>query len=144
MAEEGVGVGAVCRDDSGRILWGLARAWKEEWESCIAEAVAVLEGLEEARRKGHEKVVIESYCTQVIEALDRTKHGRNVFYLVVNDILSLASCFTSISWVYTRRVNNSVAHALAHLFPRVDGKLVWSDVLPPSANTAVLADCLLI
>ncbi|XP_074301395.1 uncharacterized protein LOC141632781 [Silene latifolia] len=121
-----------------------ARAWKEEWEPCVAEAVVVLEGLEEARRKGHEKVVIESDCTQVIKALNRKKHGRNVFYLVVNDILSLASCFTSISWVYTRRVNNSIAHALAHLFPRVVGKRVWSDVLPPSANTVVLNDRLLI
>ncbi|XP_074298529.1 uncharacterized protein LOC141629422 [Silene latifolia] len=124
---EGVGVGAVCRDDEGRVLWGMAWDWKKEWEPGVAEAVAVLEGLEEAKRKGHDKVVIESDCIQVIEALNRKKHGRNIFYLVVNDILSLASYFMSISWVYTHRANNSVFHALAHLFPRVVGKRVWSN-----------------
>ncbi|XP_074287942.1 uncharacterized protein LOC141613105 [Silene latifolia] len=133
---EGVGVGVVCRDEDGEVMWGMARAWKEEWEPCVAEAVAVLKGLQEAKHRGHEKVIIESDCAQVIETLNRRKRGRSVFFLVVNDILALASSFTSISWMFTRRANNNVAHALAHLFPRVVGKSVWSEVLPPIANAA--------
>ncbi|XP_074297149.1 uncharacterized protein LOC141627835 [Silene latifolia] len=69
----GVGVGVACRDDSGRVLWGMSRVWKEEWEPNVVQAVADLEGLEEARRNGHGNVVIESYCSQVIDALTKKK-----------------------------------------------------------------------
>ncbi|XP_074283126.1 uncharacterized protein LOC141607671 [Silene latifolia] len=142
--EDGVGVGAVCRDGAGAVKWGVSRVWKEVWEPHVAEAVAVLEGITEAARRGHTHVVIESDCKQVIDALEKKKKGRSIFYLVLDDIWSLLSSFHSVIWSYTNRVNNSVAHALGHLFPRVVGRNMWSDVLPPIANIAVIADSLLI
>ncbi|XP_074267105.1 uncharacterized protein LOC141590407 [Silene latifolia] len=139
---EGVGVGAVCRDAQGGVLWGVSRAWKEVWEPHIAEAVAVLEVLEEAARMGHTHVIVESDCIQVINALEKNKTGRSIFYLVLDDILSLSVSFQSIIWSYTSRANNYVAHTLAHLVPRCFDRSVSSDVLPPIANNAVIADLL--
>ncbi|XP_074293633.1 uncharacterized protein LOC141620734 [Silene latifolia] len=134
---EGVSLGVVCRDGSGRVLWGLSCVQEHVWEVQMAEAVAVLEGVQEAARKGHSRIIVESDCLQVIEALRRKSKGRSVLFLVLEDILHVCNCFESVFWSYTSRVNNSVAHALAHVSPRVVGRVMWSDVLPPIANNAV-------
>ncbi|XP_074299339.1 uncharacterized protein LOC141630413 [Silene latifolia] len=105
-AKEGVrvSVGVVCRDDRGRVLWGLSMVQDLSWESHVAEASAVFE----------------------------------------DDILCLCNSFSSVLWSYTSLVNNMVAHSLAHILPRVVGRLVWSDVLPPIVNNAVNFDYRLI
>ncbi|XP_074314775.1 uncharacterized protein LOC141650469 [Silene latifolia] len=137
---EGVSLRVVCRDSRGRVLWGVSCVQEQVWEPQVAEAVAVLEGVKEAMRKGHSMVVIESDCLQVIEALKRKYKGRSVLSLVLGDILSASSSFVSVFWSYTSRVNYSVAHALAHVFLRVVGRVLWSDVLSPIAINAVSLD----
>ncbi|XP_074266449.1 uncharacterized protein LOC141589722 [Silene latifolia] len=138
--EDGVSLGVVCRDCEGRVLWGISCVQEQVWEPQVAEAVAVLEGVMEARRRGYTKVVIESDCLQVIDALKRKAKGRSDLALVIDDILAASSYFNSVLWSYTCRVNNSVAHSLAHLFPRSVGRFVWSGDLPPIANNAVSFD----
>ncbi|XP_074318329.1 uncharacterized protein LOC141655135 [Silene latifolia] len=139
----GVNLGMVCRDGRGRVLWGATHVLEQLWESHIAEAVAVLEGIKEARRRGHENIIVESDCLQVIEALRKSSSGRSIFDLVLDDIRSLCFSFNSVIWSFTSRLNNGVAHALAHPFPRVVGKYVWSEGLPLIANDAVVSDLLL-
>ncbi|XP_074293711.1 uncharacterized protein LOC141620847 [Silene latifolia] len=114
------------------------------WESHIAEAVAVLEGVKKARRRGHMNIVVESDCLQVVDALRKSCTGRSVFDLVLDDIISLRASFNSVVWSFTSRLNNGVAHALAHPFPRVVGRFLWSEGLPLIANDAVIADLSLI
>ncbi|XP_074314553.1 uncharacterized protein LOC141649772 [Silene latifolia] len=141
---EGVSSGVVCRDDRGGVLWGMTIARNEEWDPRFAEAAAVYDGLLEAQLRGHRDVVIESDCIQVIEALQAQRNGRSLFLLLIEDILLLSNSFNSVIWSYTGRVNNSVAHALAHIFPRVVGKTIWSTVLPPVADSAAAYDLSLI
>ncbi|XP_074303972.1 uncharacterized protein LOC141638457 [Silene latifolia] len=141
---EGVSLGVVCRDGSGRVLWGVSCVQEQVWEPQVAEAVAVLEGVKEASRKGHSRIIMESDRLQVIEVLKRKSKGRSVLSLVLDDILYACSSFDYVVWSYTSRVNNSVAHALAHVCSRVVGRVMWSDVLPPIANNAVSLDLSLI
>ncbi|XP_074302850.1 uncharacterized protein LOC141636485 [Silene latifolia] len=126
----GVGVGVVCRDSSGKVLWGMAHNRREVWEAYVAEAVAVLEGLEQGREAGHDRVMVESDCSQVIESLKQRKTGRSLFSLVLDDILRLCSSFSSGVWSFISRRNNVVAHTLAHVLPVGDGRVVWIDKLP--------------
>ncbi|XP_074318283.1 uncharacterized protein LOC141655083 [Silene latifolia] len=81
-AKEGVGVstGVVCRGGQGEVIWGITLARDVEWEPRYAEAIAVLDGLQEAREWGHRKVILESDCLQVVEALQEGSKGRNDFY----------------------------------------------------------------
>ncbi|XP_074305585.1 uncharacterized protein LOC141640801 [Silene latifolia] len=134
----GVSVGLVCRDDRGKVLWGISVVHDFLWEPHIAEASAVFEGLSEAAGRGHIKIVVESDCLTVIDALRRKAKGRSMFSLLLDDILSLCNSFGSVLWSHTSRVNNMVAHSLAHIFPTVVGRVVWSDVLPPITNNAVI------
>ncbi|XP_074303515.1 uncharacterized protein LOC141637979 [Silene latifolia] len=137
---EGVSTGVVCRDTRGEVLWDMTIVRSSEWDPRFAEAVAIYDGLQEAQIRGHRDVVVESVCLQVIEALQAQRNGRSLFLLLIEDILSLSSSFHSVIWSHTSRINNSVAHALAHVFPRVDGKTVWSNLLPPVADSAVAYD----
>ncbi|XP_074315569.1 uncharacterized protein LOC141651770 [Silene latifolia] len=41
---EGVGSGAVCRDENGGVLWGLSWKRQQSWELHVAEAMAVYDG----------------------------------------------------------------------------------------------------
>ncbi|XP_074306273.1 uncharacterized protein LOC141641513 [Silene latifolia] len=141
---EGVATGMVCQNYRGEVLWGGTVAQEQLWDFHIAEAVAIMDGMEEALRRGVVRVEMESDCLEVIEALKSGKHGRSIFSQVVEDIIVLSSNFQSISWTHTSRVNNCVADALAHVVPRVVGCTRWEVVLPPSANAAVLFDRLLI
>ncbi|XP_074283622.1 uncharacterized protein LOC141608159 [Silene latifolia] len=135
---EGVSVGVVSRNDRGKVLWGLSVVQDVTWEAHIAEASAVFEGLNEAARRGHTKIVVESDCLTVIDALKRKAKGKSMFSLLLEDISNLCNSFESVLWSHTCRVNNMIAHSLAHLFPRTVGRVVWSDTLPPIANNAVI------
>ncbi|XP_074271439.1 uncharacterized protein LOC141595374 [Silene latifolia] len=137
---EGVSLGIVCRDDDGWVLWGISMVQEQVWEPRVAQVVSVFEGVKEAVQRDHSKVVFESNCLPVIDVLQKEKTGRSMLALVLDDILVFRNSFLSISWSYTRRVNNSVAHALAHISPRVLGRYLWSDALPLIANSAVLFD----
>ncbi|XP_074293818.1 uncharacterized protein LOC141620985 [Silene latifolia] len=120
----GVGVGAVCRNAQGKVLWGLSHNRNEVWEPHVAEAVAVLEGLEEAVRAGHDSIIVESDCSRVVDALKTRKTGRSSFFLVIDDIFRICSSFGNVFWSHTSRVNNEVAHALAHVSPGLVGETV--------------------
>ncbi|XP_074271761.1 uncharacterized protein LOC141595694 [Silene latifolia] len=141
---EGVHTGVVCRDCNGDVMWGVAVGREQQWEVSMAEACAVLDGMEEAVRRGIQHVEVESDCLQVIEALKERKTGRSGFALIIEDILECSSKFQSVIWLHVSRTNNCVAHALAHCFPRVMGKVVWDDGLPSSANSAVRFDKIVI
>ncbi|XP_074288626.1 uncharacterized protein LOC141613781 [Silene latifolia] len=141
---EGISVGVVCRNDRGEVVWGVSEVMEQHWEPQIAEAVDMLEGMKEAKRHRHRKIVVESDCLVLIDSLKKKKTERNMLALILEEILVLCNSFISVLWSYTSRANNGVAHALAHLFPRVVGRFLWSDVLPPTANNAVSIDSLLV
>ncbi|XP_074306091.1 uncharacterized protein LOC141641319 [Silene latifolia] len=137
---EGVTTGVVCRDVRGEVLWGLAVGRVQQWEVHVAEACAVLDGLEEAVRRGVRLVEVESDCLQVIEAIKRKTMRRSMFSLLIEDILTCSAQFQSVTWLHVSRSNNCVAHALAHCIPCVSDRVVWDDGLPLSTNAAVSFD----
>ncbi|XP_074307362.1 uncharacterized protein LOC141642451 [Silene latifolia] len=144
--KEGVGVsaGVVCRDERGKVLWGLSMVQDLAWEAHLAEANAVFEGVREAARRGHSRIVVESDCLAVIDAIKKKAKGRSMFSLHLDHIVFLCNSFVSVLWSYTRRDNNMIAHSLAHSLDSVVGRVEWADVLPPIANNAVIFDSRLI
>ncbi|XP_074306671.1 uncharacterized protein LOC141641928 [Silene latifolia] len=136
----GVHTGVVCRGGQGEVLWGISWVREVDWEPRFAEAIAVLDGLQEAREWGHRNVVLESDCLQVVEDLQEGTKGRSDLSLVLDDISLLCNEFESVIWSFTGRANNSVAHALAHVEPRVVGKTCWLSDLPAAARFAASFD----
>ncbi|XP_074314293.1 uncharacterized protein LOC141649504 [Silene latifolia] len=124
----------------GGCYGGASIARTECWEPLIAEALAVLDGLQEARNRGDRNVMVESDCLQLVDALKEKRKGRSMFSQIIDDILVICNDFQSVLWSHTSRINNCVPHSLAHIMPRVVGRMVWVDVLPRIANNAVMFD----
>ncbi|XP_074290571.1 uncharacterized protein LOC141617286 [Silene latifolia] len=120
----GMGLGVVCRNHEGEVMWGATERRRAEFEVRIAEAEAVLVALRMAKRRGHQYVIMESDCKEVIEALQRRKSGRNEFFAVIEDILELCDGFAQVVWSFISRNSNSVAHELSH-FSSIGSKVVF-------------------
>ncbi|XP_074310490.1 uncharacterized protein LOC141646517 [Silene latifolia] len=136
----GTGLGMVCRGSDREVIWGSSEMRREELEPRVAEVVAVLEGVKEARRRGVARLIVESDCKVLIDALKTGAKGRSDFHLVLVDILSICSEFNFISWSFVGRNCNSVAHALAHVESAGVGRKIWSDDLPRHIADIVIVE----
>ncbi|XP_074271158.1 uncharacterized protein LOC141595084 [Silene latifolia] len=113
----GVGVGAVCINEEGRVMWGVTEQMSEMMEPSKAEAFAILVELKEAARYGVQQVIIESDCSMVIDALKLKRSGRSAIYFLFDEIHKISSVFRSCIWSCVRRGCNKVAHELARASP---------------------------
>ncbi|XP_074266170.1 uncharacterized protein LOC141588636 [Silene latifolia] len=136
----GVGLGAVCRDGDGRVVWAVSV--QSSGICCVksAEAEAILLGLKEAKRVGMRSIIIESDCLNVVADLKGRKKGRGDVFLIYDEIFSLVPFFVSVIFNYTRRVCNKLAHLVAHATPWTIGRRFWMDSLPQPFVNAVEQD----
>ncbi|XP_074270587.1 uncharacterized protein LOC141594469 [Silene latifolia] len=141
MAGAGLGLGAICRNDEGKVLWGVTIQKEEMREPSMLDAEAILMGLHEAKNMEISDVEIESDCLAVIEDFRKRKQGRSDLYLIYDDIYSFCSFFKSVEFSYVRRSSNKVAHELAHVRPWLPGRRFWVDVLPLNIAELVSFDC---
>ncbi|XP_074315162.1 uncharacterized protein LOC141651343 [Silene latifolia] len=110
----GMGIGVICRDDTGGVLWGWEERRRQEFEVRVAEVEAVLVGLRWAMKMKHRRVRVETDCKDVIEALQGNTCGRSDFHIVIKEVLDLRSCFDFVTWSHVSRNYNRAAHCLAH------------------------------
>ncbi|XP_074296922.1 uncharacterized protein LOC141627585 [Silene latifolia] len=126
----GVGWGCVGRDDQGKMLWCAVTQRRGEMDATMAEALGMWHGLSEAVKHGHQDIEMESDCAVVVHDLQRKAKGRSDLFLVYEDILSICNSVRSLSFVFTRRNNNKVAHNLARFGPWSEGHRSWESVIP--------------
>ncbi|XP_074271818.1 uncharacterized protein LOC141595752 [Silene latifolia] len=136
--EVGMSWGIVCRDADGGMIWGETIQARVLLHPTLAEAVAILYGLQEAASRGIRRLIVEGDCEVVIEDLKKKRTGRDDIFLVYYDILNLCSRFDDVSFSFVRRGLNKVAHEFAHVLPWEEGRRSWESVFPPSI--AALAD----
>uniref|UniRef100_A0A803N2H0 RNase H type-1 domain-containing protein n=1 Tax=Chenopodium quinoa TaxID=63459 RepID=A0A803N2H0_CHEQI len=129
--EEGdASAGAVVRDAAGVVK--MAAAWRVEecWEPAIAEAKAMLLGLRAAMDCGHRKLEVESDCLSLFTAIKSRERGGSSLHLVLDDIYHVSGLLDFVSWSFTRREGNKVAHELAHCLSRDTSSRVWFSNFP--------------
>ncbi|XP_074304569.1 uncharacterized protein LOC141639286 [Silene latifolia] len=121
----GSGLGVICRGNEGEVLWGLSEHREEMMEVRMAEAEAMVIGIQEARRRGYTKIAVESDCKPLVDALLTKEKGRSDFHLLLDDIFSVCDSFESVSWSFASRNLNRVAHELAKLSAIHSGRKLW-------------------
>ncbi|XP_021734865.1 uncharacterized protein LOC110701540 [Chenopodium quinoa] len=136
----GASLGAVIRDDGGRVK--LAASWRgdECWNASIAEAKAILWGLQLAVEFGFRKVQVESDCQGLVTAIREQERGDSCLHLILDDIYHVCNSFESVSWSLIRRGGNKVAHELAHSNMGVLGRQVWLSNFPSCITSLVNTD----
>lgn len=63
------GLGVVIRDCTGGLLACATQQGREKWEAKIAEAKAMVLGMQVSKELGMHNVVVESDCLGLVEAL---------------------------------------------------------------------------
>ncbi|XP_074265194.1 uncharacterized protein LOC141587617 [Silene latifolia] len=117
MEGVGVGLGVVCRNDRGEVVWCGVEQGTLVMDPEEAEATAILYDLKEARRMNNHRVILEGDCLNVIQDLQQKRKGRSSIFLIYNDIYVLCNSFDNVTFKWSRRNSNKVAHELAHLRP---------------------------
>ncbi|XP_074284170.1 uncharacterized protein LOC141608725 [Silene latifolia] len=84
--EEGLGLGVVCRNDRGMIRWAITVQRREWLEPREVESKAMLMGLKETARRGHMRIVMESDCQVLVEAVKHRSFGGSDFHLILDDM----------------------------------------------------------
>lgn len=125
-----VGVGAVIRDDAGRILAAAVRRWKGSWKVDVAEASAVRFGVLLAARLGFSKVCLECDCLSIISRLVKGVDGFSYVSLFLDDVLQLQASFSDFKIAHVKRGGNCLAHYVARKDVEWGVERVWCDPIP--------------
>ncbi|XP_074304897.1 uncharacterized protein LOC141639748 [Silene latifolia] len=144
FGDAGCGLGMVVRDYQGKVERMGVQQVRDKWCPEVAEAMAAEFGLLTAKQMGLDNVVLESDCLTLITMLKSKSFPNNYFGRAGKKVSDLASSFSCISFNFTRRDGNVVAHELAHLVPLEFSTRYWVGAIPERVEPFVLVDSLAI
>uniref|UniRef100_A0A803L195 RNase H type-1 domain-containing protein n=1 Tax=Chenopodium quinoa TaxID=63459 RepID=A0A803L195_CHEQI len=132
--------GAVVHDSGGEVQLAAAWRFKDRGEPMIAEAKAVLMGLQMAVDGGFTRLVVETDCQGLMTVIKSQEKGCSSLHLILDDIYHVCSLLDFVSWSFVRRDYNKVAHGLAHCLPWGTTKKVWTSDFPDCIVSFVARD----
>ncbi|KAL5771067.1 hypothetical protein ACOSP7_015221 [Xanthoceras sorbifolium] len=134
-----VGLGAVVRDCNGLFMAGLSQKLVGSVSIEIAEAVAILNGLQLAINSGFTHIIDESDAFNVVNFITQACPLKYEVGLIILDILSLSSR-ANVSFSFVPRSANSVAHALARYSFCICNVLIWLEDASAWLDKGLLSD----
>ncbi|XP_021721216.1 uncharacterized protein LOC110688762 [Chenopodium quinoa] len=126
----GASVGVIVRDSKGAVKFAVAWRVQDCWEPAVAEAKAILMGLQAAVEFGLRSLMVESDSLSLITAIKSQDRGGSSLHIVLDDIYDVSGLLNFVSWSFTRREGNKVAHELAHCLPRDTSSRIWFSNFP--------------
>jgi ribonuclease HI len=137
-------VAAVIRDSKGNFLAASTTFLPSVALAAMAEAMAMREGLALANRLGCNNVIMESDSTETVEAFS----GEDVWWgdssAIFADCVDLASLIDKISFKFSPREANGVAHELARNSYETNSTCNWADEPPSFILSFLLNDVTII
>ncbi|XP_004298099.1 PREDICTED: uncharacterized protein LOC101307008 [Fragaria vesca subsp. vesca] len=106
----------------------------------VAKALALRNGLIDAKRRGFKKVEVEGDSKLVINVINGVSAPPWRLLKLCQDIKSLRSSFEFISFKHVFKEANFVAYAIANFDHRLDNSCVWEECVPPDAVLALTFD----
>ncbi|XP_035545068.1 uncharacterized protein LOC118348173 [Juglans regia] len=134
------GVGAVLRDEKGRILMAFSRAEILLKGSESLELLAIFRGMQQCVTMGVSHLVVESDSLLSIDALNDDSMTNSLLGVIYYEIKKLASCFVLCLFSHVYREGNRVAHKLARNACKVDSMEVWWNSIPDCISQTVWFD----
>ncbi|KAL5579373.1 hypothetical protein UlMin_011815 [Ulmus minor] len=132
------GLGAVIRDNTGSLI--VAGVWPGQQASSVgmAELLAVKAGLQMAKDYEQSTLIVHCDAINEVAKLQRIDLPANEDGIVLSDIKQLASTLNVVSFNYSPRFCNGVAHCLAKNALRRLNTEFWLDAFQPSWLVSVL------
>lgn len=110
----------------------------------LAEASAILRGLELAKDFEFSRVVVQSDCLQVVQTIKNGVIPTTELGTILQDIKASTLIFAEFSIIFIPRSCIIVAHNLARFALSVISAVRWSGHVPPCAVRRVLKDLSLV
>ncbi|KAK3206532.1 hypothetical protein Dsin_020578 [Dipteronia sinensis] len=127
-----IGIGIVIQDESGNVIMASSsQRIIATYSPQVAEAVAVLRGLQLACDTGLAPVVAETDAAVVAKWISEKTQLYSEVGLVIADILTLVHSMRCCSVDYVPRKANQVAHLLAKMALSNLEDLYWMEDSPP-------------
>ncbi|XP_021734159.1 uncharacterized protein LOC110700884 [Chenopodium quinoa] len=134
-----VGLGAVVRDDRGKLLVAGVKCIPFTTPA-IAEGLAARYGLSIAKRFGFNIVHVESDATSVIRGVQGKRRGMTPTHLIYEDIRHDKAFFDVCVFSHVRRACNTVAYHIARWDTGTCDELVCTEPFPQSTITLAELD----
>lgn len=106
-------VSGVARNDRGQCLWWYRSDLAGRPHPSDGEAMAMLHGVRAAMGRGYHRVIMETDCFPIFRYLSSCSSSFISFGAILDAVLSLRPHFEVLSFSFTRRSGNSIAHAIA-------------------------------
>ena len=120
------GVGAIVRNDGGKVVVALCKALPSCYPAKWAELFALEQGIILAQQLAISNVIIESDAAFAIQAISQDLCGVEVGHLI-QGILRAKSSFVDCSFRHVNRAYNEAAHELAQFAKWNYVSYVWKD-----------------
>ncbi|KAL8551274.1 hypothetical protein ACS0TY_000378 [Phlomoides rotata] len=137
----GATIGGVLRNSGGEVIWCFAQKCEGVFEVDVAEALAVEKGLEFMVSNSLARIVVESDSQTVVNALREPGVYLSYIGKIIRNIEMKAKDVEDITFTWTRRTTNIVAHKLA-MFAYSCNTPYFSTHVPISIESDVDADVL--
>ncbi|GMI73050.1 hypothetical protein HRI_000974300 [Hibiscus trionum] len=133
-------LGVAIRNEEGLILGAMSRRVFHVASPFAAEAYAVLHGLHFAWDLGFPMIELSSDSRSVIMKLKSEMHDRSEISNIIREAKSFSRRLAGISYLFSPRSSNRVAHALAHLRRSLSEDGFWVEDAPPSIVEIINTD----
>ncbi|KAK3198821.1 hypothetical protein Dsin_022236 [Dipteronia sinensis] len=136
-----VGCGVVIRNEEGLIMAASSQRMMASFPPHIAEATAILCGIQLAIDSGLNPVIVESDAAVVVEWIN----GGDILYseigVIISNIKNLLQQIHCAAVAFVPRSANQVAHCLAKYALSCNEDRYWLEEVPICANKLVVAEC---
>ncbi|KAL5753363.1 hypothetical protein ACOSQ2_023870 [Xanthoceras sorbifolium] len=134
------GLGIIVRNEEGLVLLSSSLFLQAGFLPEIAEATAILRGIQLALDAGLHPFVVESDNLNVVNLILAKEPPRSEIGLVISDILNLLVSVDFISISYVPRTVNSVTHDLAKFTLSIFDDRIWIEEVSNCIEPLIRAD----
>ncbi|KAL5827457.1 hypothetical protein ACOSQ4_019254 [Xanthoceras sorbifolium] len=135
-----IGLGFVVRDAEGFVLAAGAQPLQFCVSPLVAEAMAILRGIQFASEMGISPIMVESDSLSVINIITSHAFPLSDVGVVISDIYRSIEALNDFKIIFASRQANSVAHGLAKLALSLSDASFWLEDYPPCIENLVLGN----
>ncbi|KAF5451602.1 hypothetical protein F2P56_026695 [Juglans regia] len=134
------GIGIILRDEKGDVIAACSKLEGDVASPEFIEATTLLRGLQFCAQWGVPKLVLETDCLILVNALQSQTTFLTDFAFLLNDISRMMRGFQEVQILHVNRLGNIAAHQLARNAWNVEDIVMWWGSCPSFVSQAVWLD----
>jgi ribonuclease HI len=135
------GAGTILHRSDGSVVFSACRVLWRCSSALEAELMACLEGIRLATDMGHQQIVVEKDCQELVLLATNEERNRSPLGHLIEDLRLLLASAHIVGFVKIPRVCNSASHELARFGMVNSRSQVWLGSVPCELGETISKDC---